>query len=41
MNEVRATSIFDVFETKFFHLLTNETFQELFPREASIDKCIK
>ena len=39
MNEVRATSIFDVFEINFFHQL--KFFKELFPREASVYKCIK
>ena len=42
MNEVRATSIFDVLEIKFFHQLAQmRSFQELLAREASVDKCIK
>ena len=41
MSEVRATSILDLFELKFFHQLTNEIFSRVSSKEASVDKCIK
>ena len=45
MNEIRATSIFNVFEIKLFQTKTlqresqNYFRPELSPREASVDKC--
>ena len=48
MNEVRVTSIFDVFEIIFFsskvvtkRKMVHRLTKELFSREASVDKCIK